>query len=374
MNHPDTRTRFTRPFALVVTAVAAAGILAGCSSDPAPDATAAAGGISAERCAENEAAGTITYLSGYQYQSSASILEYVAAEALGYFDEMCLDVVLQPGSGDTAQNTKLLASGQASISAIAQQDVIQAQANGIDIIGVSSYSNAGLDILMTNPDITALDQLNGTVVGHKGYMPASVRAMMEAEGVDWDSLTLVQEGYDPTVLTRRQDDLSALTGFISNEPNQLAAAGEDITVWQPIDYGIPSSLGAMAVNPAFAAEHPTAVEDVLRGAIHALEYCSTDPDTIAECVGYAADLSGATYDSDLNEVIWATEVDVIQAHPYDAMPLGSIDPANIAALTDMLRNYGIISDTITDAEAESWFDDSYIAAIYDGDTLIWPAP
>ncbi|GIT81553.1 hypothetical protein LLS1_32220 [Leifsonia sp. LS1] len=349
--------------------------VAACSSGSPADSASSGKAISAERCAENKKAGTITYLSGYQFQSSASILEYVAASKLGYFDDLCLNVQLKPGTGDTAQNTKLLASGQASVSAISQQDLIQARANGIDIEGISSYSNAGLDILMTNPDITDLKQLDGKVVGHKGYVPAAVEAMMVKAGVDWKSLTLVKEGYDPSVLPRKQDGLAALTGFISNEPNQLKAAGDKVTVWQPVTYGIPSSLGAMAVNPAFAKAHPTAVQDILRAALHAYDYCSSSDANTEKCVGFAADLSGgATYDKKLNATIWKTETKVVADNPTPGQPLGGMDESNVTKLVDMLHQFQIVPDSVTGETAQKWFDDSYIKAIYKGDTLIWPAP
>jgi len=349
--------------------------VAACSSGSPADSASSGTAISAKRCEENKAAGPITYLSGYQFQSSASILEYVAASKLGYFSDLCLNVQLKPGTGDTAQNTKLLASGQATVSAIAQQDLIQARANGIDIEGISSYSNAGLDILMTNPDITDLTQLDGKVVGHKGYVPASVEAMMVKAGVDWKSLTLVKEGYDPSVLPRKQDGLAALTGFISNEPNQLKAAGDKVTVWQPVKYGIPSSLGAMAVNPAFAKAHPTAVQDVLRAALHAYDYCSASDANTEKCVGFAADLSGgATYDKKLNATIWKTETQVVADNPTPGQPLGGMDPANVTKLVDMLHQFEIVPDSVTGDEAAKWFDNSYIEAIYKGDTLIWPSP
>ena len=97
--------------------------LTACGSDSGAGSTSAGGSaISPDRCQQNKDAGKITYLSGYQYQASASILEYIAADKLGYFKDLCLDVRLQPGSGDTAQNTKILASGQASVSAVAEQD------------------------------------------------------------------------------------------------------------------------------------------------------------------------------------------------------------------------------------------------------------
>ena len=360
---------------LAVTATATlVAALAACSSEASADSTPSSTAISSKRCAENKAAGTINYLSGYQFQSSASILEYVAASKLGYFKDLCLNVQLKPGSGDTAQNTKLLASGQASVAAIAEQDLIQARANGIKIEGISSYSNAGLDILMTNPDITKLSQLNGKVVGDKGYMPAAVEAMMVKAGVDWKSLQIVKEGYDPTVLVRKQDGLEALTGFISNEPNQLAALGDKVTVWQPVKYGVPSSLGAMAVNPAFAKAHPTAVQDVLRAALHAYAYCSASDAHVKECVGYAAQLSGSTYNTALNQKIWKTETKVVADNPTPDQPLGGIDPKNVTKLVAMLKQFDIIPDSVSAKTAAGWFDNSYVSAIYKGDSLIWPAP
>jgi NitT/TauT family transport system substrate-binding protein len=359
--------------AAIATAAVALGTVA-CGSTAGGGAGASGSAISADRCAKNKAAGKITYLSGYQFQSSASILEYVAASKLGYFTDLCLNVALVPGSGDTAQNTKLLASGRASVAGVAEQDLIQARANGIDITGISSYSDAGLDILMTNQDITSLPQLDGKIVGDKGFFPAAVRAMLVKAGVNWGSLHVVKEGYDPSVLPRKAGGLEALTGFISNEPNQLKAAGKQVTVWQPVKYGIPSSLGAMAVNPAFAKAHPTAVEDVLRAAIRGYAYCSASDAHAAECVGYAAAISGATYDTKQNEAIWKTETQVARDNPTPGQPLGGIDPANIGKLVDMLHQFQVIPASVTTTDAAGWFDESYIKAIYHGDKLIWPAP
>jgi NitT/TauT family transport system substrate-binding protein len=226
---------------------------------------------------------------------------------------------------------------------------------------------------MTNKDITRLTQLDGKVVGHKGYVPAAVEAMLVKAGVRWDSLKLVKEGYDPSVLPRRQGGLEALTGFVSNEPNQLKAAGKDVTVWKPVDYGIPSSIGAMAVNPAFAKAHPLAVQDILRAALHAYAYCSAGPRQTAQCVGYAAGLSGPTYDKKLNASIWKTETQVVKDNPTPGRPLGGIDPDNVAKLVDMLHQFTIVPAGVTADRAEGWFDTSYVSAVYAAGRLVWPA-
>lgn len=376
MKHTIDRPGLVRTGLAALAGVTLAAGLAACSSSTSSPAAATTSSkyISAARCAENEAAGTISYLSGYDWQASTSILEYIAASKLGYFSDLCLNVKLVPGSGDTPQDAQLLASGKATIGSIAEEDVISARASGSDIEGVSAYSNAGLDILMTNPNITNLKQLDGTVVGDKGSFPADVEAMMIKAGVNWSSLHIVEEGYDPTVLVRHQDGLEALTGFVSNEPNQLKLDGYKVTVWQPVNYGVPSSLGGMAVNPAFAAAHPTAVEDVLRAAIHAYQYCSSSPAHVSQCVGYAAALSGATYDTKLNTLIWDTETQVIKEHPTPGEPLGGIDPANVTAIVGMEKQYKVIPSSVDASAVSGWFTDKYINAIYKGDTLIWPAP
>ena len=52
--------------------------------------------VDPERCAANQEAGTITYLSSFDFAAAASIVDVVVAEQSGYFDDLCLDVELLP--------------------------------------------------------------------------------------------------------------------------------------------------------------------------------------------------------------------------------------------------------------------------------------
>lgn len=352
--------------AVVMTASLAACSTAGDAGGDSTD-TSTGSAISAERCAENEAAGTVTYLTGYQYQASASILEVIAAEELGYFDDLCIDLDIQPGTGDTGQNTQLLASEQVQFTAVSQQNLLQAQDSGIDILGISSYSNVGLEILMTGTDVTDLTQLDGTILGQKGDLPPAVGAMLDNAGVDVASIQQVVVGYDPSVLTRGQVD--SLTGFISNEPNLLEAMGEEVTVWRPYDLDVPSSLGALAVNPAFADEHPTVVEDFLRASFHAFDYCEKNGE---ECVGYAAALSGEGYDAEHNLKIWQTEAEIVRESQIG--DLGAIDTANVEAIAAMLDEYSLLETPLSGDDALAYFEPAFVSSVYSDGELIWPAP
>ncbi|GAB3601363.1 ABC transporter substrate-binding protein [Microbacterium tumbae] len=359
-----------RTSAAVLVALAASAALAACSgpADAEPDASDDVGSaISEDRCALNESAGTVTFLTGYQYQASASILEILAAQELGYFSDLCLEVEIQPGTGDTGQNTQLVASDQVQFTSVSQQDLLTAHDNGIELLGISSYSNVGLEILMTPTDITDLTQLDGTILGQKGALPSGVHAMLDNAGVDVDSIQQVTVGYDPSVLPRGQVD--SLTGFISNEPNLLEAAGEEVTVWRPYDFDVPGSLGALAVNPSFAEENPTAVEDFLRAAFHAFEYCEENGE---ECVGYAAQISGEGYDAEHNLKVWETETEVIRESQTG--DLGAIDPANVEAVAEMLDTYSLLETPLTGEEALAFFEPAFVEAIYEDGAVVWPAP
>jgi NitT/TauT family transport system substrate-binding protein len=80
-----------------------------------PDADVVAGApCPADRCTANEAAGTITYLTGFDYAASASIVDVLVAKDAGYFDDMCLDVEIKAGVSN--QNYPFLASNEAQFS------------------------------------------------------------------------------------------------------------------------------------------------------------------------------------------------------------------------------------------------------------------
>src|SRR6187402_179088 len=67
-----------------------------------------------DRCDANKAAGTITYLSGFDFAAAASIMEVVLADDRGYYEELCLDVELTPSFSTT--NYPLVASNEAQFS------------------------------------------------------------------------------------------------------------------------------------------------------------------------------------------------------------------------------------------------------------------
>ncbi|MBR8744730.1 ABC transporter substrate-binding protein [Nocardiopsis sp. MG754419] len=341
-------------------ALATACATSGAEGDPASGPAV----IDDERCAANREAGTLTYVTGYEYQASVSILEAVAADALGYFEELCLDVVIEPGTGDTMANARRVHEGEARFTSFGNEaEVLQAHARGHDVLGIATYGHVPIATLLTPTDVTDLTDLEGAVLGHKGMLPAPLEAMLTRADVDLDSIRMELVGYDPAVLP--DGEVDALTGFRSNEPLRLDRAGAEFLEWHPEDFGVGGSFGVMATDPEFAAEHPTAVEDYLRALSLAFEHCQEQGPA---CVDRAAALSGEDYDTAHHLEVWDAERELVTSFTPEGVPRGFIDLTLTEAEALTLVDNGEL-ETLPDLEG--LFDPAFLESVHVAGEVLW---
>lgn len=359
--HDRRRSRLLGPAA----ALAATALLATACGGGDDDARDVAVIIDQERCDTNREAGPITFVTGYHYQASVTQLEVVAAEAMGLFDSLCLDVTIQPGNGDLMGNAQLVSAGTAHFTAMSNEaEVLQADARDHRIVGLATYGHVPIATLLTGTDVKDLTDLEGGTLGHQSLLPAPLEAMLVAADVDLDSIEQVEAGYDPGVLPRGQ--VQALTGFRSNEPHRLDAMGEEYTQWLPEDFGVVGSFGVMVASPEWTEEHPTATEDFLRAVGRAFDHCSEEAE---ECVGYAADLDLAGYDTEHNLQVWDTERDLVASSTPEGEPRGFVELELTEREGETLLDNGEL-DEIPDLGP--LFDTRYLEAVHDGGDPIWP--
>ncbi|MDO9395640.1 MAG: ABC transporter substrate-binding protein [Herbiconiux sp.] len=362
-------TRRRLAAAAAATSAALALLLAGCAADPAPQ-TPATGSdsIGAERCAANQAAGPITFLTSYAYVASVGIIDVLAADELGYFDALCLDVTLEAGSA----NAQLVSAGTAQLAGLGgASDVMVARDQGALITGVATYGDTGAIELLTNADsdIRELSDFVGKTVGYKGAIAPQFQAMFSRNGIDPASINWVSVGYDPTILPQGQVD--ALAAYKSNEPLTLAAAGHQVTEWDPADYGIESTFNTQVANTAWAEANPTAVEDFLRASFHALAWLQESDENLQQALGWAEARSDAGYEAASATERFATEVALMNGAQPAGLPIGATSAAQFTPEAEMLLEYDLVK---TQPDVEAAQDPDYVAAIYDGTELVWPAP
>ncbi len=349
-------------------------LAAACSDDATDQATSTGGGddlTAEERCEANEAAGTITYLSAFDFAAAASILDVVVAEAEGYFDELCLDVEILPGFAPTGG---LVAQGQAQISSAGSfGEVVNTNVQGeADLVAIAHYGKTSIEelIVPADGDIAELTDLEGATVGIKGDLPYSLQAMLGSAGVDRSSLSEpLLEGFDP--VAHLDLGIDALPVYKSNEPAQLDAAGVDYRVFDPRDFDIPASFAVFFTSQDFLDEHPVAVQDFLRAAFRGFEFAVDNPETAVDHAFDLIDAAGnpAFLSSEGEGFRWVTESGlVLDTTPAGEGP-GLIDVDRFGEEIELLTEVGVFD------ELPDWapmLNAEVADGLYDGNEVVWP--
>ena len=360
--------------ASTATAPASAGS-AGTAGTSQGDAVVAGAPFPAERCAANEAAGTITYLSGFDFAATASIVDVVVAEEAGYYDDLCLDVELKPSF--STSNYALIAGGEAQIASGGSfsEVVDYATANDVEMVAVDVEGRAAIDSLIIKPGgPTTLEEVAGTTIGVKGKIPVSVAAMLAGAGLveGTDYQTVLLDGFDP-IAHYHLDGIVGFPGYKSNEPGQLERAGLPFTLFDPTAYDVPGSFGVLFTTREWAEANPIALQDFLRATMQGLADALADP---AAATQTAVDLVEANGNPSFlslegESYRWATDSELLQTQTPDG-DYGVPDLTALQAELDAYAAVGLFGGTAPDAAEFALVDP--IAGVYDeSNQVIWPS-
>lgn len=329
----------------------------------------------ADRCAANEAAGTVGFVTSFDFAAAASIVEVLVADAAGYYEDLCLDVTIEP-SFSTANYPLVAANDKQFSSAGSFSEVVNfAAANEADFVVMSVDGRVPIDSLMVKEgEATELADLAGTTIGVKGKLPPSIAAMLKSAGLTegTDFQTVLVDGFDP-VAHMALPDIVGVPGWKSNEPGQLERAGVPFTLFDPTEAGIPGSFGIIYTNAEFVAEHPSAAEDFMRATMRGLADAIADPQAAADVAVELINGNGnPNFLSPEGEVFrWKTEAELITATTPDGVGVGVPDAAGLQAEVDAYAAVGLFGDTTPSIEDR--FDPDLVASLYAADgTVIWP--
>jgi ABC-type nitrate/sulfonate/bicarbonate transport system substrate-binding protein len=329
----------------------------------------------ADRCGANEAAGQVGFVTSFDFAAAASIVEVLVADAAGYYEELCLDVTIEP-SFSTANYPLVAANDKQFSSAGSFSEVVNfAAANEADFVVMSVDGRVPIDSLMVKQgEATELADLAGSTIGVKGKLPPSITAMLKSAGLTegTDFQTVLVDGFDP-VAHMALPDIVGVPGWKSNEPGQLERAGVPFTLFDPTEAGIPGSFGIIYTNAAFVAEHPSAAEDFMRATMRGLADAIADPQAAADVAVALIDGNGnPNFLSPEGEVFrWQTEAELITATTPDGVGVGVPDAAGLQAEVDASAAVGLFGDTTPSIEER--FDPDLVASLYTADgSVIWP--
>jgi len=351
-------------------AAAVVTVAAACASSPSGGSPSPGGSpaalVNSSQCAANHGAGTITYVSPFGFDASAGIIDVFAAQKLGYFKNLCLDVNFVTNSQDA---TALVSAGRAQVTNVGSAaDYLAAVGSGSNIRAVATYGDTSDYCVATRKTITSLPQLAGKTLGYHFVKPAPVLAMLSAAGVDLSRVHFVNTpNYDPNQVV--QGKIDAVTCYQSNEPLTLRAEHAQFNEFTPAQFHVTGTFNVQFFNKSFLAAHYAAAKDWMRAVLHAFYYCAAHQ---AACVNIEAEYArqaGAEFLTSHERQVWALESALARNHTLPGKGVGVQTAAEFQPEARELVRFRLMKSLPPLASVQ---DTTMVASLYHGKTLIWP--
>ena len=270
--HVTERARRAASSTLIV-AVASAVMLTGCAS-PAPSEPASSEG--------DEALSPVTF--ALDWAPNTNHIGVYVADALGYFEEVGLDVQILPYG--SASSPQLVSAGEADFGIGGQANVQTARTAGLDVVSVfriTQTDTGRLVVLGDRDDVERPADLDGLVFG--GFGAPLYSALAEATIVgdggegEFDEVVLDTGAYEALSQGRIDFTLSVATW----EGIQTELDGDPYRAFRYQDYGVPQQQSTGIISSdAYLAEHPEEAAAFVQAVQRGYAYATEDPDAAAD--------------------------------------------------------------------------------------------
>ena len=334
--------------------------------------TTEAAAIDAERCQRNQDAGTITFVTGFDFAAAAGIAEIIAADAEGCFDELCIDVDIQPGFAPS--NGALVIEGQAQMGMAGS--FAELVANNVagegDLVAVLHWGRTAVEaiVLPEGSEVASFGDLCGNLVGIKGDLPYSLQAAVALSGIERSCFEeILLDGFDP--VAHLELGIDALPVYKSNEPNTLESQGIPFTLLDPLEFDVPSSFGVPFTSQAFIDEHPEVVADIVRALIRGYDFAAANPEAAVDHAFELIDAAGnpAFLAKESELFRWGVESELIARLAPADVGVGIPDTELLGAEVEAMVAAGVFAEL---PDWQSMVNTELASAAYDGTTLVWP--
>jgi ABC-type nitrate/sulfonate/bicarbonate transport system substrate-binding protein len=322
------------------------------------------------RCQANKDAGEITFLTGFGFFPAISIAVVLAAEDQGFFDDMCLDVNIQPSV--PGESIVLISANVIQFSTNQIGELSQARAQGAQSTIVLNWGHTPVHVLLVpeTSDIMEPADFAGKTIGSVGgTLNAGLQGLLlNGGGLTSDDYEVAGRGYNPFVITEFDGGIAA---FRSNEPDTLNNGGVPVRVFRPEDYGSVGTFAAIQVSTEFARLHPTAVEDWVRAVVMATDWAIQNPeDTVRISEDLSADGGWFEFEHELfrfNEEVKLSLDSTPEGHNF-----GRVNDSIVAQEVSAMLNFGILESLPNMA---GLYTNQYVDAVYDdAGQIVWPGP
>lgn len=286
---------------------------------------------------------------GMPYIPNIQFAHFYVADLEGYFAEEGLDVTFDYNfENDVVQ--RIATNNQITFALASADSILLARSKGLPIKAVMATTQAfpiGL-ISKTATGVSSAQDLRNKTIGIPGRFGASyigLQAILRASGLTEADITIQEVGF-AQVAALSDDKVDVVTGYINNEPIQLANSGIAVNVIE-VNSLYPLASDHLIVSEQTLTEDRDLVLKFTRALRKGMNRVSEEPD--------------AAYQTALQAIPEANQVDprigiaVLKATIalWQAADVGVIQVANWQNTHDLLVSMGLIT---TDVQVDAAYD------------------
>jgi NitT/TauT family transport system substrate-binding protein len=267
------------------------------------------------------------------------------AKEKGYFEAAGLDVTFRTGKGGADVATQV-AVGNADLGGGIGDTPIIVRANGLDVRGVALLGGHGLTQLAWRADsgITGPADLKGKSIGVLSFQDTTyynLLGVLASVGLGKDDVDIQAVGPGGIIQLTIAGSLQALSGV----PEWIAAIeGAGVELDQvPVDTIFPAMAQAIIASDETIAERPEVVKGFVGAVLHAIGDITADPAQAAKDF-VAAVPQHAGKEAEIEAILTAYAEKVYPE--AEGQPLGSFDPARMAAVQKFYVDSGIVQTAV----------------------------
>jgi len=258
---------------------------------------------------------------------------YYAAVEQGFYEEAGLEVALVEAQSGTPYIDPVL-QGTAEFG-VASSELVVLRAQGKPVVALAPiYQHSPLVLIVgDNADIDNVHELAGKRV-MIAPEEAELFAYFQVEHLDVATLELVPHEYEPDQLISGTVD--AVSGYSTDEPFDLEAAGFKFSVFRPRAGGIDFYADTLFTTEAQIREHPERVKRFLDASIKGWRYAFDHTDEVIDLI-----LTKYTQDHSQEHLVYEAKESRRLIQP-DLVEIGYTNPGRWANIAQVYGRLGII--------------------------------
>ena len=260
---------------------------------------------------------------------------YYAAKELGYYQDAGLDVQIVPLQAGT-DVVREVTSGKANF-ATGSSSLLLARQDGAPVVVLAViYQHSSYALIARKfKEGQTIHDLDGKSILLRRLSDELI-AYLKREHIDQKNVLASSPGMD-TVEQLKMGKVSAISGYVSNEPFLLKAAGVPYEIYSPRSVGIDIYGDNLFTSDAEIKKNPERVEIFRRASLKGWEYILNNPEKAQELV--------RKYDPNISPQ--KLEFEVSKINPLirnDLVPIGFMSEGRWKHVVEIYREAGALNN------------------------------